>query len=160
MKPGLAVRLREVRSGDLPVFFEHQCDPDAVRMAAFTAEDPTDRAAFDAHWKRILGMDSVTVRTVLADDAVAGHVAAFVRDGDPEITVWLGREFWGRGIGTEALRRLLELRRERPIYARAAADNGASLRALEKLGFRISGEERGYAAARGREIAEYVLVLE
>ena len=41
------VTLREVQPADLPFFFEHQRDPVAVRMAAFTAADPDDRAAFE-----------------------------------------------------------------------------------------------------------------
>ena len=46
----MTLRLREVADPDLPVFFDHQQDAEACFMAAFTAEDPSDRAAFDAHW--------------------------------------------------------------------------------------------------------------
>ena len=42
--------LRDVIDSDLAIFFEHQQEPEAVWMAAFTAKDPSDRAAFDAHW--------------------------------------------------------------------------------------------------------------
>ena len=45
------VQLRDVADGDLPIFFEHQLDPDANHMAAFTARDRDD---FTAHWTRIL----------------------------------------------------------------------------------------------------------
>jgi hypothetical protein len=41
------VHLREVAESDLPIFFEHQRDPLAVHMAAFTAKDPDARAAAD-----------------------------------------------------------------------------------------------------------------
>jgi hypothetical protein len=47
----------------------------------------------------------------------------------------------------------------RPLYARAARDNFASLRVLEKCGFWIVGYERGFACARGEEIEEVVLEL-
>src|SRR5262249_1630219 len=46
------IQLRKVTADDLPVFFEHQRDPEAIRMAAFTAADPTDWAAFAAKWAR------------------------------------------------------------------------------------------------------------
>lgn len=46
-----SVQLREVLVADLPVFFEHQRDPEANRMAAFAARD---RDAFMAHWSKIL----------------------------------------------------------------------------------------------------------
>jgi RimJ/RimL family protein N-acetyltransferase len=47
----------------------------------------------------------------------------------------------------------------RPLYARAAKDNIASLRVLEKCGFTIAGYERGFANARGEEVEEVVLEL-
>ena len=40
------VLLRDVEESDLPFFFEHQLDPEATRMAAFSARD---RKAFLAH---------------------------------------------------------------------------------------------------------------
>ena len=44
------IRLRDVTPADLGVLFEFGRDPVAVQMAAFTHKDPSDRAAFDAHW--------------------------------------------------------------------------------------------------------------
>ncbi len=49
------VVLREVQAEALPLFFEHQQDPEANYVAAFTAKDPTDQRAFMAHWTRIFG---------------------------------------------------------------------------------------------------------
>jgi len=154
-----AVRLREVAESDLPIFFEQQLDPEAIRMAAFTAADPADRAAFDRHWARILADATIVNRTVEADGAVAGHVACFVEDGRREVTYWLGRAFWGRGVATRALAALLDLIAERPLHARAAKDNPASLRVLERCGFAIVGEDRGFANGRGAEAEEWLLAL-
>lgn len=153
------VVLREVTQTDLPVFFEHQQEPTAVHMAAFTAEDPADKDAFEAHWTRILSDDTVTVKTILLEGHVAGHVAKFERDGTPEVTYWVGRDHWGRGVATKALTAFLDDVGVRPIYARAARDNVASLRVLEKCGFAVTGYESGFANARGREIEEAVLKL-
>jgi len=47
-----------------------------------------------------------------------------------EVTYWLGRDFWGRGLATQALKRMLHLVVDRPIFARAAADNIGSIRVL------------------------------
>ena len=90
---GGGVLLRGVAEGDLPVFFEHQLDADANRMAAFTAEDPSDRAAFAAHWNRILADEAIVIKTVLLDGRVAGHVSSFEQSGEREVTYWLGREY-------------------------------------------------------------------
>ena len=59
------VLLRDVTAGDLLTFFEQQRDPAANYMAAFTAEDPTDRDAFVAHWTGILGDAGITKKTIL-----------------------------------------------------------------------------------------------
>ncbi|MFI0815244.1 GNAT family N-acetyltransferase [Streptomyces sp. NPDC021098] len=156
---GPRVRLRAVDRDDLPVFFDYHRDAEANRMAAFTAEDPDDRGAFDARWDRILGDDAVVKRTVLYDGRVAGNVLGFEQYGDPSVGYWIGREHWGKGIATRALAAFLEEVPTRPLHARVAVDNAGSLRVLEKCGFRMVREELAFAVARGREIGELVMVL-
>ena len=153
------VLLRDVMKEDLPIFFEQQLDPAANYMAAFTAKDPTDRDAFAAHWARILDDEGITKKTILFEGRVAGHVLGFEQFGKPSVAYWLGREYWGKGVATQALSMLLNFVTMRPLYARAAKDNVASIRVLEKCSFTISGEDRGYANARGAEIGEFILVL-
>jgi RimJ/RimL family protein N-acetyltransferase len=152
------VVLREVHDSDLPVFFRQMNDPEALRMAAFTPEDPVDRDAFEDRWKRIRASDAVN-RTILADGDVVGSVAVYGEPGEREVTYWVDRAYWGRGVATAALRGLLEEVPERPLYARAAADNTGSRRVLEKCGFRFAARASGYAGARGEEIEEVVLTL-
>lgn len=154
------VLLRDVIAADLPIFFEQQLDPGANFMAAFTARDPTDREAFTAHWARILDDESITTMTIVADGQVAGHIASFEQFGEPSVSYWLGRAYWGRGIATGALAAFLRHVRTRPLYARAAKDNIASIRVLEKCGFTICGEDKGFANARGEEIGEFILSLQ
>jgi RimJ/RimL family protein N-acetyltransferase len=156
------VVLREVTESDLPIFFEQQLDPAANYMAAFTARDPTDRNAFNAHWTKILADDTVMVETILLGGHVAGSVASWVDTkwlGEPEVTYWVGKEYWGKGLATRALSEFLKIQKTRPLYARAARDNIASLRVLEKCGFKIFGYNKGIAFARGTEIEEALLEL-
>jgi RimJ/RimL family protein N-acetyltransferase len=154
------VALRELRDDDLPIFYSYMADPDAVRMAAFTAKDPSDRAAFEAHWARIRQDPSIVARTVVgAGGEVVGQTAVYGPPDEREVTYWIGREYWGRGAATAALRALLDAVPDRPLRARAAADNAGSLRVLEKCGFVVTGTDRGFANARGEEIDEVVLTL-
>jgi len=154
------VLLRDVTEADLPIFFEQQRDPAANRMAAFTAKDPADREAFTAKWAKILGDDTVK-KAILVDGQVAGSVQSFVApwSGQLEVTYWVGREYWGRGIATKALTAFLGHLKARPVYARAARDNIASIRVLAKCGFTLSGHDKGFANARGEEVEEVVLRL-
>ncbi len=162
VRPAERVELREVRPQDLDVFFDQQRDGDANRMAAFTAKDPSDRAAFDAHWRRILDDHQGSMKTAVLDGRVVGNVGSYFDHelGKLEVTYWIGREFWGRGLATLALQALLRENTTRPIYARAAADNVASIRVLEKCGFVRVGQGRGFANARGQEIDEVVMQLQ
>jgi RimJ/RimL family protein N-acetyltransferase len=154
------VSLRDVRDDDLPVFYAHGNDPEAIRMAAFTAKDPSDRTRFEAHWARIRQDRSSIVRTVVGEgDEIVGHASVFGPTEEREVTYWIGREYWGRGAATAALRELLSVVSERPLRARAAADNGGSIRVLEKCGFVLTGIERDFANARGEEIDEVLLAL-
>jgi len=154
------VTLRAVEASDLETFYQQQLDPEANRMAAFVSEDPTDKAAFGAHWEKILKAPQTTNRTIVAEGRIAGHIACYPHGEDLEVTYWLGREFWGRGVATQALTAMLRLITRRPMFARAATDNVGSLKVLQKCGFRIIGEDRGYAAGRGRETEEYLLRLD
>lgn len=155
------VTLRDVAQTDLPIFFDFQRDPAANYMAAFTARDPTDKEAFAAHWDRILNDDTVLVKTIVFDGHVVGSVAKFVDKefGKPEVTYWIGKAYWGMGLATKALSQFLRDVTVRPIYGRAAKDNVASIRVLEKCGFTMLDQSKGFANARGEIVEEVVLKL-
>jgi RimJ/RimL family protein N-acetyltransferase len=129
------VVLRDVVGDDLPIFFEHQREPEANEMAGFPARE---RDAFMAHWEtKILGDKKNLAKTVVVDGRVAGNVLSWEQDGRREIGYWIGKEFWGRGVATAAVRRLLELVTARPLYAHVVKHNAASIRVLEKCGFAL-----------------------
>ncbi|GIG56058.1 N-acetyltransferase [Longispora fulva] len=153
------VALRLVVDADLDVLFDLMRDSESVQMAAFTAKDPDDRQAFDVHMAKVRNSPDVTMRAVTRDGDLVGSIASFVMDGDLELTYWIDRSVWGRGIATRALALLLDLVVARPVYARAASDNGGSLRVLHKAGFVAIGTEISYASARDAEIEETVLRL-
>jgi RimJ/RimL family protein N-acetyltransferase len=153
------ITLREVRDCDLPAYWAQMNDERAQQMAAVTRGYHYDRAAFDAHWDKVRSDPAVLGRTVLADGEVAGHVAAFGPPEEREVTYWVGRAYWGRGVATAALGALLRLERTRPLHAHAAADNAASIRVLEKCGFTLTGHGRVFAQARGHEIDDVALTL-
>jgi RimJ/RimL family protein N-acetyltransferase len=149
------VVLRDVIEGDLSFFFEHQLDPEATRMAAFPTRD---RAAFMAHWARILGdaTSTNTKQTIVFEGRVAGNIVSFEQSGETDVGYWLGREYWGRGIATKALAAFLLYVKSRPLYAHVAKHNVASMRVLEKCGFTISGYDTG---SSGDGIEEVILRL-
>ncbi|MFC7220276.1 GNAT family N-acetyltransferase [Streptomyces polyrhachis] len=151
--------LRDVEEADLPVFFTYQQDPESVRMAAFTLADPADHDAFTAYWARLLDDPGTVKRTIAFNGEVIGWVAVFDRGARRELTYWLARPYWGKGLATQALTEFLHEVTERPLYCRAATDNVAALRVLEKLGFVVVAEESEFAGGRGERTEEVVLEL-
>ncbi|MGW9630356.1 GNAT family N-acetyltransferase [Agromyces sp. NPDC055520] len=154
------VTLRATRAGDLDALFGFEQDPTAVRMAAFTRADPSDRAMFDAHWRRLFADPTVDARTVRADGVIVGSVARWFDDGVAEITYWIDPARWGEGIATRAARLFVDSLPQRPLRARVAADNAASIAVLERLGFRQVAAVTSFANARGAEIEERLYSLD
>lgn len=154
-----ALVLREMTEDDLPVLFENQLHPAARHMAAFTPGDADDREAYLARWRKIIAGGATVSMTLLLDGKVVGMIGGFERDGEPEVTYWIGQEHWGQGIATRGLSRFLERYGKRPVYARVVKDNAGSIRVLAKCGFVACGEERGFANARGAEVDEVVFRL-
>ena len=156
----MTISLRPLEDGDLDTIYRQVTDPESIRMAAFTSENQTDRAAFLDRMSRVRADPGVLHRVIDVDGEIAGTIASFRIDDQREVTYWVDRARWGRGIASEALRLLLAETAERPLYARAASDNVGSLRVLEKAGFRRVGANRDFAPGRGEEIEETILRLD
>lgn len=158
---GPTIALRPVDRADLDILFEQMRDPESVRMAAFTSQNPDDRQQFDAHMARLMASPEITMRAITdSNDRLVGSISSFVLDGHLEVTYWIDRARWGRGIASRALALFLDVVPARPLLARAASDNVASLRVLEKAGFQAVGAEVSFAPARGAEIEETILRLD
>ena len=151
------VQLRDVLESDLPIFFEQQLEPEAAQMAAFPARN---REAFMTHWNRIMADESVLIKTILFDGNVAGNIVSFIQLGEREVGYWLGKDYWGKGIATQALEQFLRLIETRPLYAHVAKHNIGSRRVLEKCGFTIAAEDRFFSQIFGKNIDEYILRLD
>jgi len=160
MLPAEDLVLRDLEDSDLPVLFEQQRDPEANWMAAFVSRDPSDWEAFVKHWRRVLDDATCTIKAIVQNGEVVGSVGSFVSEGKPQVTYWIGKQYWGQGIATSALAKFVRGLRTRPLYASAARDNGGSIRVLEKCGFTICGSAKAFAGARGQEVEEVMLQLE
>lgn len=150
------VQLRNVIEDDLPIFYEQQCDSEALRMAAFAHRES---AAFLAQWKKILSDETVSARTILAGDQVAGNIVSWACAGQQLVGYWIGRNYWGKGVATQALRAFLGIVHARPLRAHVARHNIASIRVLEKCGFAISDQATAALCPPGDGIEELVFML-
>lgn len=155
----MKIELKDTEKSDLEELFLFQTDAEAIFLAAFTAKNPSDKDAYLEKFTKILANEEIVNKTIFFEGKIAGSVARFPLEGKQEITYWIGKNFWGKGIATEALKQLLEIEKTRPIYASAAFDNFGSRRVLEKCGFERIGTDKGFANARGNEIEEIIYEL-
>ena len=71
------VILRQVVDADLAIFFEHQRDPEAARMAAFLSRD---HEAFMIHWAKLRRAPSNIIRTIVVDGQVTGNIGSWIAE--------------------------------------------------------------------------------
>ena len=70
------------------------------------------------------------------------------------------KETLGKGVATQALKKLFQKITHRPLFARAAKDNIGSIRVLQKCDFKIIGENKDFAQGRSEETEEYIFRLD
>ena len=101
------------------------------------------------------------------DEAVGGIGYTLHTDVErigTEIGYWLGVDYWGRGVMTEVLRAVTpwvfqqhaDLRR---IWAVPYAWNAASMRVLEKAGYRLEGRLRESAIKDGQFVDQLLYAI-
>ncbi len=118
------------------------------------------------------GQNRFFQRTILADGQVCGTIGVrpvgaknagsdgLAAGGERfDVGYGLGRAHWGRGIASRALALLLAEVPHRPLYATVAASNAASIRVLEKHGFRIVERFMGEETERYLPCEEVTMTL-
>ena len=156
----MTITLRVLGQGDLDEVFRWESNLAAARMAAFTRADPTDRAAFDQHYERVLASPDNT-NLAIEDDAVfVGTIASFTMKWRRELTYWVDPDRWGRGIASAAVGTFLDRETLRPLFARAAAQNVGSNTVLLRNGFVKIGEETGWAVGFAEDVRENIYRLD
>jgi RimJ/RimL family protein N-acetyltransferase len=107
-----------------------------------------------------MGREPETYFAIVCDDHAVGSIG-FVPGKDvercsAEIGCWVAEEYWGRGIGTAALRGVTEHALQyhglSRVFAVPYAWNAASSRILEKAGYAFEGRMRKSAVKDGRVI--------
>lgn len=153
------IALVKTEKDDLNAFFQFQLDEEANYLAAFTSKDSNNKTAYIEKYTKFLTDPTINMQTIKLDNEIVGSIAKFVRGGDAEITYWMDKKFWGKGIATTALKKFLAIENTRPIFGRVAFDNFASQKVLEKAGFMKVGIDKGFANARQTEIEEFIYKL-
>ena len=144
------VALRETIDADLDTLFEFQADPEASAMAAFPSRD---LPAFLEHQAKIQADPTTITLTIVAGTDVVGSIGSWEVEGERNVGYWIGRDHWGKGYATGALRAFLDIDLHRPMHAHVVDHNVGSRRVLEKCGFILD------RSAQEEDVLEHVLVL-
>lgn len=112
-----------------------------------------------AHWKKIMAYENNLIKAISYDGEVAGYILSWEMEGERKVGYWLGREYWGKGIATQALTEYISIVKPRPLFAHVAKHNVGSRRVLEKCGFKAIREDK-YTNPANEEVEENVLKLE
>jgi RimJ/RimL family protein N-acetyltransferase len=91
---------------------------------------------------------------------VAGNLGSWPDNGQQLLGYWIGREWWGRGVATQALALFVDEVPVRPLYAHVAVHNLGSIRVLEKCGFRRDRAQEAEMPGAEDGIEEFILVLD
>ncbi|WP_288442797.1 GNAT family N-acetyltransferase [uncultured Chryseobacterium sp.] len=150
------IKLRPTVVEDLETLFQFQLDDEANHLAAFTSKDSTNKEFYIAKFTKLLADPTINNQTIIAGTVIVGSIAKFIMQDDVEITYWIDKNFWGKGIATTALKDFLTIETTRPIFGRVAFDNLGSQKVLEKCGFIKIGTDKGFANARQTEIEEFI----
>lgn len=153
------LNIRPTKTSDLETLFQFQLDKDAGYMAAFMPKDPADKEAYLKKYAALLIDPSVKNKTILIGSQIVGSIGMFMLNGEMEITYWIDKEFWGKGIATSVLRQFLSLESVRPVFARVVFDNFGSQSVLEKCGFIRVGSDKGFSNARHAVVEEFIYKL-
>ena len=163
---GELVRLRAYEPADFAPLAALLSDPEV--LAGTTA--PMPQAAADVQRRAdrgrasddevVFAIDRLEDRRTIGGCGLKGIDAATRR---AELGVWIGKPFWNRGYGTDAVRtlcrygfRFLNLQR---IGLDLVATNERARRAYEKVGFTIEGRRRRFEFADGAYVDSLVMGL-
>lgn len=156
------LRLRQFTAGDREAFAALRADPEVMRYIG-TGTGQTREEALKSleyrmsHWhEHGFGNWAVALKD---GGALIGWCGIGVLDNTPEIEIGYGfaKEYWGRGLGTEAARAALrfgfeQLGLER-LVAVAIPENTGSRRIMEKAGMKYVKDAHFYE----RDVVYYAL---
>ncbi len=156
----LPVGLRVIVEADIAWIYGLQKDRDAAMMAGI-AGDVVAETKFTEVLKADIathkGAPDIFIITWMGQRAGYSEIIT-TNDGQQIVSYWIERSFWGKGIASRALALMLQRMpkpmKEKPVFARVADGNPASVRVLEKLGFIAFGRNSFHSAMHGGDVQQ------
>lgn len=162
------VMLRRPLAEDAPAVARHMNDFEVVKNLS-RAPWPYTRADAESWLAGIAaetGPRAAYPFAIVTGGALAGVVGISTNPANPgavELGYWLGRPFWGQGYATQAARLAVRFAFDAldlaVLEAGHFADNPASGRVLQKLGFTYTEDVARFSRARDCDVACRMMTL-
>jgi len=159
--------LRNWRRGDEESVTRHANNPKIWRNVRDMFPHPYTLA--DAQWwiDKESASASSTNFAIVVDGAAVGGIGLVLNTDvfrrSAEIGYWLGEEFWGRGIATEAVRALTDYAFSNfdlcRVYAGVFEWNPASMRVLEKAGYQFEARLKKHITKDGHTMDQFIYAI-
>jgi RimJ/RimL family protein N-acetyltransferase len=159
--------LRPWREGDEESLVRHANNRAVWRNLRDLFPHPYTRADAESWIETSSAADPVTNFAIDVDGAAVGAIGVALKDDvfrrSAEIGYWLGEEYWGRGIVSEAVRAMTDYAFANwdlcRIYAGVFEWNPASMRVLEKAGYKFEGRMHKAVIKDGESIDELIYAI-
>jgi ribosomal-protein-alanine N-acetyltransferase len=143
-------KIRSWSLADRPALVKYANNRNIWRNLRDNFPHPYTQPDADQYLHSVLNQNPESHFAIASAQEAIGAIGLMLQSGvsakSAEIGYWLGEPFWGQGIATAALRAMVEFGFIHfdivRIYAEVFEWNPASMRVLEKAGFRCEGRLR------------------
>jgi len=162
----MALIIRQWTEDDLPNLVKYANNINIWNNLRNYFPHPYTAAAGKEWLKNTIGATPVVNFAIDLDGEAIGGIGLILNSDvyimSAEMGYWIGEAHWGKGIGTEAVRQMVEytfyyfdiIR----LYAEVFETNKSSMRVLEKNGFYLEGVRRKAVLKNGVLMDDYIWI--
>jgi RimJ/RimL family protein N-acetyltransferase len=154
----MKVILRPFQWSDLKEMTRLANNPKVATNLTDAFPSPYTLEAAQQFFKRVSSVKITEVLAIEVDGKLVGNIGIHPQDDvnrrNAELGYFIGEEYWGKGIATEAIKLMVQYGFDHfdihRIFARPFGKNIASQRVLEKAGFTLEARIEGILIKNGK----------
>jgi ribosomal-protein-alanine N-acetyltransferase len=157
------ITLRKFVASDIDLLVSFLNNPEVTQY--ITGAIPQPYTKNDAHWWIENSAKSDYIKAIECKGAFVGCISATIGDFEynrsAELGYWVARDLWNTGIATAAVKEfsniLFETTHIVRLFVSVVSSNGASIRVLEKNGYKLDGILNHASCKDGQYFNEHLL---
>ncbi len=161
------IQLRPWRITDLPSLVRHANNPNIARQLTNQFPSPYTEVHANAFIEMATSHDPVRIMAIVINGEACGgigiHPQSDVYCKNAELGYWLSESYWGKGIVSQLIPKMIHHGFENfpidRIYARPYGRNIASQKVLEKSGFKLEAKMEKTFYKNGEYLDELIYAI-